>query len=270
MINRGDLTNEKWERLQAHLPPQKPKTGRPNLDHRIIINGILWIVRTATPWRDLPERYGKISTVSSRFYRWQEAGIWSKILTLVQQKADAKGELDWQNNYVDGTVIRAHQHAAGARKSEPVNSEALGGSQGGFSTKVHLRAEGQGKPLTILLTPGQQHEATVFEQLLAGPKLKRVGRGRPRVRPARIIGDKGYTGQPIRGYLRRKGIKITIPRRRNERKQGRFDRELYRQRNLVERLINRLKQFRRLATRYEKRAHNYMAMWQLGAILLWL
>lgn len=150
------------------------------------------------------------------------------------------------------------------------NSQALGRSKGGFSTKVHLRAEGQGKPLTIVLTPGQQHEATVFPQLLSSPKLKRAGRGRPRVRPGRIVADKGYTGQPIRSYLRRLGIKITIPRRRSERKPDRFDREIYRQRNRVERLINRLKQFRRLATRYEKQAENYLAMWQLGAILLWL
>jgi transposase len=269
-MNRGNLTNEQWERLEPYLPPQKPKTGRPSLAHRTIINGILWILRTGAPWRDLPERYGIWSTVSSRFYRWGKAGIWQTILSLIQQAEDAKGQLDWQLNYVDGTVIRAHQHAAGARKSDPPNSEALGRSQGGFSTKVHLRAEGQGKPLTFVLTPGQQHEATVLKELLDSPKLKRAGRGRPRIRPGRIVGDKGYTGQPIRGYLRQLGIKVTIPRRSNERTQGRLDKEIYRQRNRVERLINRLKQFRRLATRYEKRAVNYLAMWQIGAILLWL
>ncbi len=124
--------------------------------------------------------------------------------------------------------------------------------------------------MTIVLTPGQQHEATVLPKLLEGPKLKRAGRGRPRVRPGRVVGDKGYTGRPIRCYLRKRGIKATIPRRSNERQQGRLDRTIYRERNRVERLINRLKQFRRLATRYEKRAENYKAMWQIGALLLWL
>ena len=114
---RGDLTDQQWERLEPLLPPQKPHTGRPNEDHRTTINGILWIQRTGAPWRDLPERYGKHSTVSSRFYRWRAAGIWDRIFETVQAQADAEGRLDWEVHYVDGTSIRAHQHAAGAKKS---------------------------------------------------------------------------------------------------------------------------------------------------------
>jgi transposase len=115
-MNRGDLTNEEWEKLQPLLPPQKQKTGRPALDHRQVINGILWVLRTGAPWRDMPERYGIWSTVSSRFYRWRKAGTWERILKELQEKADAANQLDWQIHYVDGTVIRAHQHAAGAKK----------------------------------------------------------------------------------------------------------------------------------------------------------
>ena len=149
-------------------------------------------------------------------------------------------------------------------------AEALGRSQGGLSTKVHLRAEGGGKLLTLLLTPGQQHEASVFEQLMTQGAVKRTGRGRPKVRPHRVVGDKGYSSGAIRRSARRHGIRVTIPRKRNERRRGPFDRLAYRARNLVERLINRCKQFRRLATRYEKRAENYRAMWIVAAILLWL
>jgi transposase len=100
--------------------------------------------------------------------------------------------------------------------------------------------------------------------------VKRPGRGRPRLRPQRIVGDKGYSSRKIRGYLRRRGIRITIPRKVNERRTGSFNRAIYRTRNKVERLINRLKQFRRLATRYEKRAKYYRAMWVIAATLLWL
>ena len=100
--------------------------------------------------------------------------------------------------------------------------------------------------------------------------VQRVGRGRPRLRPLRVVGDKGYSSGEIRRYLRRRGIRLTIPRRSNERRRGKFDRQIYRQRNRVERLINRLKQFRRVATRYEKRAENYLAMLTIAAILLWL
>lgn len=115
-MHRGDLTNEEWQRLEPLLPPQKPKTGRPALDHRRVINGMLWIARTGAPWRDLPERYGPVGTVSSRFYRWRQAGIWHGILTALQQQADANGRLNWELHFVDGTSVRAHQHAAGAKK----------------------------------------------------------------------------------------------------------------------------------------------------------
>ena len=115
-MNRGELTHEQWTRLQPLLPPQKPRTGRPALDHRRIINGILWIKRTGAPWRDLPERYGPWQTVASRFYRWQRAGIWNHIFTAAQQRAHGEGKVAWDVHYVDGTIVRAHQHAAGAKK----------------------------------------------------------------------------------------------------------------------------------------------------------
>ena len=135
---------------------------------------------------------------------------------------------------------------------------------------MHIRAEGGGKLLTLVLTPRQRHEAAAFEQLMEHGAVKRPGRGRPRQRPKRVVGDKGYSSRKIRMYLRRRGIRITIPHKQNEQRTGPFDRASYRLRKRVERLINRLKQFRRVATRYEKRAHNYAAMWTLAAITLWL
>jgi transposase len=118
-MSRGDLTNEQWEQLKPLLPPQKPRTGRPAHDHRTIVNGILWILRTGAPWRDLPERYGPWRTVASRFYRWRQAGIWNRLFAVVQQQADAAGQIDWAVHYVDGTIVRAHQHAAGAKGGTP-------------------------------------------------------------------------------------------------------------------------------------------------------
>jgi transposase len=114
-MHRHDLTNEQWARLEPLLPPQKPWTGRPNADHRQIINGILWILRTGAPWPDLPERYGPSGTVSSRYYRWRQQGIWNRIFADLQSQADAENNLDWTIHFVVSTVIRAHQHAAGAK-----------------------------------------------------------------------------------------------------------------------------------------------------------
>ena len=124
--------------------------------------------------------------------------------------------------------------------------------------------------MTVVLTPGQRHETTAFETLMEQGAVKRAGRGRPKLRPRRLIGDKGYSSRKIRQYLRKHGVRITIPRRCNENRSGPFDQALYRSRNRVERLINRLKQFRRLATRYDKRADNYRTMWLIAATILWL
>lgn len=124
--------------------------------------------------------------------------------------------------------------------------------------------------MTFILTPGQRNETVVFEQLMEQGAVNYPGPGRPKQRPQRVAGDKGYSSQSNRGYLRRRGINYTIPRRSNENRTGPFDKELYKKRNRVERLINRLKQFRRIATRYEKLADNYMAMLHIGSILLWL
>ncbi len=112
---RTELTDAQWERLRPLLPPQKRRTGRPSKNHRTVINGILWVLRTGAPWRDLPERYGSWKTISSRFYRWRSAGVWQQILQKLQQRADGEGKLDWSLHYVDSTVVRAHQHAAGAK-----------------------------------------------------------------------------------------------------------------------------------------------------------
>ena len=124
--------------------------------------------------------------------------------------------------------------------------------------------------MTFILTPGQRHEALVLIPLMAQGTVKRRGPGRPKRRPKRLIGDKAYSSRAIRRYLRRHGIRLTIPRKRGEHRTGPFDRRLYRQRHKMERLINRLKQFRRIATRYEKRAANYLAMLYLATIILWL
>lgn len=110
----------------------------------------------------------------------------------------------------------------------------------------------------------------MFPELVKGRKVKRQGRGRPKHRSHYLLGDKAYSSQKIRQLLRQKGIIPVIPKRSNQKQRGQFNRGLYRERNRVERLINRLKQYRRIATRYEKYAVNYLAMLTIGAIRLWL
>src|SRR5205085_3404396 len=202
-MRRLDVTDAQWRRLEPLLPPEKPRTGRPNHDHRRVVSGMLWIHRTGAPWRDLPERDGPVGTVSSRFYRWCRAGVWDRILSALQAEADARGEIDWDLHFVDATIVRAHQHAAGARRTGAVGGgeapdEALGRSQGGFSTKIHLRAEGHGRPITAVLTGGERHEQIALADVLDRGAIPRSGRGRPRLRPRRVAGDKGYSSPTAR------------------------------------------------------------------------
>ena len=226
--------------------------------------------RTGAPWRDLPDHYGLVGMVSSRFYRWRKAGIWDSVLSALQAEADARGEVDRDLHFVDATIIRAHQHAAGARRTGVVgvgeNAGALGHSQGGFSTKLHLRAEGLGKPMVAVLTGGERHEQIALGMLLDNGAIRRASRGRPRLRPRRPAGDKGYSSPTARSRLHRWHVRPVIPSKSNQRRQPCFDLDAYRQRNRIE----RLKQFRRIATRYEKRSGNYLAMVMLGMVLLWL
>jgi transposase len=230
------------------------------------------VLRTGAPWRDLPEWFGPWSTAWNRFRRWTAAGLWRRLLEALQRRADSEGRLDWATHFVDGTVVRAHQHAAGAAGGQ--DEEALGWSRGGFSTKIHVRAEGGGRPMAFVLSGGERHESRYVEALLATGRVRRAGRGRPRLLPGQIVGDRGYSYPSVRRALARRGIRAVIPRRRDQRPGDRrhrpFDRLAYRDRNRVERLIGRLKQSRRVATRYEKRAGHFAAMLTLAAVLLWL
>jgi len=125
--------------------PFRNWTGRPARDHRTIINGFLWVLCTGAPWRDLPERYGFWQTVASRFWRWREAGIWDWVLAELRRQADAEAGRS--------TMWTAPQ--CELTSTQPVQ-------KGGFSTKVHVRAEGKGKLMALVLTPGERHEALFF------------------------------------------------------------------------------------------------------------
>lgn len=276
-VSRNGLTVKQWKIVKEILPSEKPAgKGRPNKSHYLIITAIFWILRTGAPWRDMPERFGSWSTVYSRFYRWTNQGIWEEILKALQQQADVDNRINWTIHHVDGSVIRAHQHAAGARKigtdgqSRTKEDLALGRSRGGFGTKIHIRVEGGGKPMVLVITPGETQEVTVFEQLMNGGNVKRKRRGRPKKNPDALAGDKGYTGKKPRALLKNRKIKDVIPTRVNERHYENFDKELYKQRNFVERTFNCFKQCRRIATRYEKLAKFYLAMLTIAAFVMWL
>jgi transposase len=119
MVGRFELSDAEYERIEPLLPSRKPRRGGRWRDHRQVINGILFRVRTGCPWRDVPDRYGPYQTLYKRFSRWETDGTWERMEKLLQAQADAGGQLDWAG-HVDSTVVRAHQHAAGAAKGGAV------------------------------------------------------------------------------------------------------------------------------------------------------
>ncbi len=286
MVGRGELTNAAWARLRPLLP-QSGQRGGQWRDQRQVINGILWRLRVGAPWRDVPARYGPWQTCYDRFVRWRRDGTWERLLALAQSAADAAGEITW-SICIDGTVVRAHQHAAGARRrrsaadraagvTHPAD-EALGRSRGGHTTKLHLACDERGRVLSVVVTPGQRHESTQLASVLDAIRVPRPGgRGRPRKRPDHVIADKGYSYPTCRRLLRRRGIAHTIPQRRDQRRRraarrGRplaFDAVRYRARNVVERCAGWLKQWRAVATRYDTRGLNYRAVVVIAALLRW-
>ncbi|WP_373290537.1 IS5 family transposase, partial [Deinococcus aerophilus] len=158
---------------------------------------------------------------------------------------------------MDSPHGRQHHHPGTpqcCRSKKGAGDEALGRSQGGFGTKIHLKCDGAGRPMAFRLSAGHRHEMTAFEQLLDAGKVKRAGRGRPRVRAQYVLADRAYSGAKAHRCCHRRGMRLVVPPKRDHKRPRSYDRDRYRQRNVIERLMNRLKRSRRIATRFEKRA----------------
>jgi transposase len=263
-----ELTDEQYAKILDLLPANGHRGGQWN-DHRIILDGIFWVLHTGAQWRELPGRYGKWKSVYGRFNRWSKRGLFDRILRRLHTRLDRHGRLDFDLWCVDGSSIRASRSAAGARRREvpgEPKDHALGRSRGGFGTKLHLIVDGHGVPLAASISPGQAHESKHLEPVLEAVRIHRPGPGRPRCRPNALAGDKGYSYPRVRRYLRRRGIKAVIPTRKDQRRDPHFDKPSYRRRNIVERCINWLKENRRLGTRYEKLAVTFLGMIKLAMI----
>ena len=245
---RYALTDAEWRLIEPVLPC-KPR-GVPRVDDRRVLNGIFWVLKSGAPWRDLPERYGPYTTCYNRFVRWRRAGVWDCILAAISHREDAEVQM------IDSTIVRAHQHATCIRHGV---AEEIGRSRGGLTTRIHAVVDENGLPIKLALAPGHQHDS-----LSAADLLNDVPEG------GMLLADKAYDSDAIRSLVTSRGGWANIPPRRNRRDPICDSPYLHRYRNLIERFFNPIKHCRRIATRYEKRAANFLAFVKLAAIRLWL
>lgn len=265
-MSRHDLTEQEFDAIRHFLPAQRSnRRGRPWANHRCAINGMLWILHTGSPWRDLPSEFGKWQTVYNRFRRWINEGLWNRIVSKLLHRLDGLGKIERSLWCVDGTVVRAHRCAAGMIPQSEENDElnALGRSRGGYSTKLHVMTDAKGNLLAVCATGGQKHESTQLQCMLENCMLSLH---RLDQRPEALVGDKGYSSKAIRTLIRNLSICDVIPTRSNESSDTDFDRDTYRKRNIVERVIGWLKESRRIATRYDKLTSSYLAFVLLASI----
>ncbi|WP_096700012.1 IS5 family transposase [Magnetospirillum sp. 15-1] len=247
---RYELTDHEWSIIEPLLP-NKP-LGVPRVDDRRVLNGILWRFRTGSPWAEVPERYGPSTTCYNRFVRWRKAGVWDQLLEEISKAYD--GDIIM----IDSTCVRVHQHG-GTKKKGALDNGGMGRSRGGLTSKIHALVDAEGRPVTLRLTAGQVHDSVEAEALLDGA----LSDG------STLLADKGYDSNAIRALAEKNKTWANIPVRSNRKDAFAFSAWVYRQRNLVERFFNRIKQFRGIATRYDKDPRNFLAAVKLVALRIW-
>ncbi|MEX3605399.1 MAG: IS5 family transposase [Burkholderia sp.] len=236
------LSDEIWNKVQAILPGKEGDRGRTASNNRWCFEAVLWIARTASPWRDLPAEFGRWHTV---FSRWRSQGVWARVANALA------GETEIEHILINSTIVRAHQHSAGALKKG--GPQALGRSRDGLSTKLHLAVDSKGRPLRLIVTEGRQ----VANISCAAQLVEHL-------RTGAVIADKGYGADRFVQRIRASRAKVVIRPRSNRQTKRRYNRVLYRTRNLVERFFNRIKHVRRVSTRYDKLAKSHLVFASLA------
>jgi transposase len=216
------------------------------MDKRRTVNGILWVLRTGAPWRDMPRRYGNWNSGFVRFTRWSKLGVWDAAFEMLASLGPPADE----EHAIDSTIVRAHQHAAGVK--------------GGIrrSKLSAARAAASRPKSTSARTP----------KAIRWPSISLGARSMKRKASTRwwSFTMRNLPSDEIRNDLAKRGIKPVIPPRSNRTTPIEYDRQAYKRRNLIERCVNRLKQFRRIATRYEKTARAFASMLCIAAARLWI
>ena len=244
------LSDRQFAKLKPHLPTDT--RGKPRVDDRRVISGIIHVIKSGGRWVDAPAAYGPRKTLYNRFQRWADKGIWSGIFNALANAGGPPAQL-----LIDSSAVRAHRSAAGGKGEL---NQAIGRSRGGRTTKIHALTDGMCRPVAFLLTGGNVADCKAGEVLIDRMPATSL-----------LNADKGYDSDAIRRQVRQRGAFANIPPKANRTWKNCFSPYLYRDRNAIERMFCRLKDFRRIATRYDRLATNFLAAVCIAAtVSYWL
>ncbi|MGR3373256.1 MAG: IS5 family transposase [Pseudooceanicola nanhaiensis] len=252
------MSNLFWltEAQMARLRPYFPKShGRPRVDDRRVLSGIIFINRNGLRWRDAPSEYGPRKTLYNQWKRWSDMGVFARIM----EGSAAEGP-DRKTIMIDATYPEAHRTASSLRFEKGGRDRLIGRTKGGMNTKLHAVSDSIGRPIRFFITAGQVSDYTGARALLGSLPQANW-----------LLGDRGYDADWLRKDLMDRGITPCIPRRKSRDKPVRYDKRRFKRRNRIEIMFGRLKDWRRVATRYNRCPKVFLSAIALAAIVLfWL
>ena len=249
-VKRYEVSEAQWSRIALLLPGKAGDPGRTGSDNRLFVNGCLWVLRSGAHWRYLPERYGKWKTGASPLQPLVPRGrVGSRVRRAYGRPRQSVSD-DRQH----------HRPSASADcdRKRGARDQALGRSRGGLTAKIHMLADALGRPLRFIVTAGQVGDITQAPALLDG----RTG--------AAVLADKAYDSNALRTIIADMGAEAVIPSNRSRKILIPHDATADKHRNRIERCFNKLKHFRRFATRYERRTIHFIGLIHLAASMIWM
>lgn len=268
-MRRYALRDDQWDRIKNILPGREGHVGGTSGDNRLFVDAVLYRYRGGIPWRDLPERFGHYRAVHQRHMRWSKSGVWEKVFKVLAEDLDNEyAMIDSTSAYGTSTLLSATAVASRIRAcpstqcrcpKKDTTDQCIRRSKGGLSTKIHATCDALGNPTGFHLTAGQAHDLEGADALLNDIKADA------------FLADKAYDAdERVLNRLHSIGCNAVIPPKSNRKEQREYDQELYKARHLIENFFAKLKQYRAIATRYDKTATAFLGAIHLSAAVVWL